>query len=127
MKSNQSQYMLELTIHQMQQDIHDLLEKLDQIGETIAGVFPRRETNEETIWLNVEDLQRYIPSHPRKQTIYSWTSTRRIPFHKKGRSIMFDKKEIDAWLQDSSHFKSDDELEREAYDFVACKKTKNIL
>lgn len=126
MKTNQPQDMLELSIHQMQQTMNVLLEKIDQIGSTIANVLPCTEIKEDTMWLNVEDLQRYIPSHPRKQTIYSWTSTRKIPFHKKGRSIMFDKKEIDEWLQDSSHIKSENELEREAHDFVMKKKQNNI-
>lgn len=115
--------MLELSIHQMQQTMNVLLEKIDQLGSRVALLHPAKEAKEDRTWLNVEELQRYLPSHPRKQTIYSWTSTRKIPFHKKGRAIMFDKKEIDEWLQDSSHIKSENELEREAHDFVMKKKT----
>lgn len=74
--------------------------------------------NQEYRWLNVTQLCEYLPSHPKKQTIYSWTSKKRIPYHKKGRSIMFDKGEIDAWLLDGEHFKSESDIEREAKEFV---------
>lgn len=45
-----------------------------------------------------------------------------IPFHKKGRSIMFDKAEIDAWLQKSDYMKPVDEIEQEAKSFINNKK-----
>lgn len=51
----------------------------------------------------------------------------RVPFHKKGRSIMFDKKEIDQWLQSGSHYKSQQEIEDEARSFIESKKKNNIF
>ena len=122
-KTNPLENMIENTINQLRQSVNVLLEKLEQLGTRIDLLYPIEESKDGSMWLNVEELQRYLPSHPRKQTIYSWTSTRRIPFHKKGRSIMFDKAEIDAWLQDSSHFKSMDEIERDALDFINSKKS----
>ena len=33
------------------------------------------------------------------QTIYEWTSQKKIPFIKLGRLVKFDKQEIDEWMQ----------------------------
>lgn len=95
-----------------------LMEKVDLIDAKLSKMFASTHVRDEQIWLNVSELQAYLPSHPKTQTIYSWTCTRKIPFHKKGRSIMFDKAEIDAWLQDSEHIKSTEEIEREALEFI---------
>lgn len=95
-----------------------LMEKIDILDEKFTKMFDPDRDKKESLWLNVSELQAYLPSHPKKQTIYSWTSSHKIPFHKKGRSIMFDKDEIDAWLQDSEHIKSIDEIEREAQKFI---------
>ena len=64
-----------------------------------------------------------IESHPAEQTVYGWTSTHFIPFHKKGKSIAFRKSEIDQWLQ-QSHRKSKSDLMLEASQFVNKKKIK---
>lgn len=100
---------------------HMLANLTDMVKELCGKVecLTRPEVAENgTQWFNVEELCAYLPSHPRKQTIYSWTSTRRIPFHKKGRSIMFDKAEIDEWLKNNEYMKSVDEIEQEAKSFV---------
>ncbi len=111
------------TLDILQQNFSALMERIDRIDEKVDRISSSAWGERDHQWLNVTELQAYLPSHPKRQTIYSWTSSRLIPFHKKGRSIMFDKNEIDAWLQDSEHIKSLSDLEREANDFV---KTKHI-
>lgn len=69
-------------------------------------------------WLNMAELIDYLPNHPAEQTVYGWTSARKIPFHKQGKSIMFKKSEIDAWLEGSTYRKSQKDLEREAAAFI---------
>lgn len=49
---------------------------------------------DELTWFNVEELIKYLPNHPAKQTIYSWTSSRKIPFNKKGDRLLFNKADI---------------------------------
>lgn len=46
--------------------------------------------------MTVEEVAVYIGVP--KQRIYSLTSTRGIPYHKIGRTVLFDRHEIDAWL-----------------------------
>lgn len=45
---------------------------------------------------NIEELTQYL-SIP-KATLYTWTHQKKIPFIKIGRSIRFDKAEIDEWV-----------------------------
>lgn len=49
---------------------------------------------EEQEWFNVDELINYLPNHPAKQTVYSWTSSRKIPFNKKGDRLLFNKADI---------------------------------
>lgn len=112
------------TLDFLQQNFSVLMERIDRLGEKVDRISSSTCDERDHQWLNVTELQTYLPSHPKKQTIYCWTSSRLIPFHKKGRSIMFDKNEIDTWLHDSEHIKSLSDLEREANDFVKSKHLK---
>ena len=87
-----------------------LEEKLDHFQST-----PQAEGKQ---WLNITELIDYLPNHPAEQTVYGWTSARKIPFHKQGKSIMFKKSEIDAWLEGCTYHKSQKDLEQEAAAFV---------
>lgn len=98
-----------------------ILSKLDALEDAVSKL-EKFAPEEKTVWLNVSELCAYLPSHPREQTVYSWTCTRKIPFHKKGRSIMFNRAEIDHWLQNGSHFLSEQDLSEEAERFIEKKK-----
>ena len=111
-----------ITYNEMPDAIASLISKVDAIARKIDGIMPLSTKKEEVKWLNVAELCEYLPSHPKEQTVYSWTCSRKIPYHKKGRSIMFNKREIDEWLQESSHYKSEQDLEEEAKVFVASKR-----
>lgn len=113
------------TLENMPKMLATLMGMVEALGEKVDLLHRPAEKADGKLWLNVDELREYLPSHPRKQTIYSWTSTRRIPFHKKGRSIMFDKAEIDAWLQESDYIKSVEEVGREAKDFINEKRISN--
>ena len=76
-------------------------------------------------WMNLKELCEYLPSHPAEQTVYGWTSCHQIPFHKRGKRIMFLKSEIDAWLHDGKR-KSQKELAEEAAQFVNSKRNKTF-
>lgn len=47
--------------------------------------------------MNVDDLAKYLSVS--KETVYGWTSRKKIPFIKMGRLIRFLKPDIDAWMQ----------------------------
>lgn len=115
-----------ITYNEMPDALAYLITKVEAIDRMLKHMMPLSTEKKEVKWLNVEELCEYLPSHPREQTVYSWTSSRKIPFHKKGRSIMFNKREIDEWLQDSSHYKSEKDLEEEAREFITSKKKRRF-
>jgi len=98
-----------------------ILAKLNELGVKVdaIGVSPQAE---QPVWFNVSALINYLPNHPAEQTVYGWTSAHKIPFHKKGKSILFLKSEIDEWLQQSTRMKSERELELDAEMYVKNKK-----
>lgn len=49
------------------------------------------------IYMSVEELSGYIKMS--KSSIYKWTSLKEIPYYKKGNNLLFNKEEIDLWLQ----------------------------
>jgi len=46
---------------------------------------------------NVDELSRYL--NVPLPTLYTWTHQRKIPHFKVGRSVRFDRVEIDMWLE----------------------------
>lgn len=47
--------------------------------------------------MNIHELSRLLTVS--SSGIYQWVSQRKVPFIKIGRSVRFDSKEIDAWLE----------------------------
>ena len=103
----------------MPQLMASILEKL----ETLEQKFDALQSNnnvEADAWFSLQDLCNYLPNHPAEQTVYGWTSSRTIPFHKNGKSIIFRKSEIDNWLMQTSR-KSANDIYDEARAYVANK------
>ena len=100
-----------------------IAQKLESIESKVDNLTIPSNKEEKDEWFNLKGLCDYLPSHPAEQTVYGWTSTNFIPFHKKGKSIAFRKSEIDQWLQ-QSHRKSKSDLMLEASKFVNKKKIK---
>jgi excisionase family DNA binding protein len=54
-----------------------------------------------------------------KQTMYGYTSSRKIPFHKFGKRIFFYTQELDDWLKNNApRYKSREEISREADEYL---------
>ena len=113
----------QISFNDMPEVLAVVLSKLEALDEKVGRLQPAPKEDDQQ-WFNLPDLISYLPNHPAEQTVYGWTSTRKIPFHKKGKSILFKKDEIDAWLQNGTYHKSEQDLEREASEFVS-NKSKN--
>ncbi len=103
-----------------------LMDKLNELDSKIDGLNNQNQSVPTEQWMNLKELCDYIPSHPAEQTVYGWTSCHLIPFHKRGKRIMFLKSEIDEWLH-AGKIKSDKNLEDEAAQFIKSKKKYQIL
>ena len=110
-----------ITFNDIPQLMVDVLAKLKELDEKMDRLAPSVNADEPQ-WCNVSALIDYLPNHPAEQTIYGWTSAKKIPFHKRGKSILFNKAEIDEWLNDSTHHKSVQELERDAMSYISSKR-----
>lgn len=99
-----------------------IMQKLDRLEQklNLSQDRPQEVVDE---WMNLEQLCEYLPSHPAEQTVYGWTSTRTIPYHKNGKHIVFSKVEIDEWIRQSKR-KSESDLEAEAMAFINSSKKK---
>ena len=106
-----------ITFNDMPQMLAIMYAKLNELGDKVDKLVPPKK-DDEPQWLNVADLIEFLPTHPAEQTIYGWTSARKIPFHKKGKSVIFNKKEIEEWLREGTYRKSEVDLENEAMIFI---------
>lgn len=98
-----------------------VIEKLNELNYKLDGMCMPTQPPEEKLWMSLKELQEYLPSHPADQTVYGWTSNHSIPFHKRGKRIMFLKSEIDEWLHNGK-VKSQAELEKEAFQYIQSKR-----
>ena len=97
-----------------------MMDKLNKLDSKIDGLNNIPQVRPADQWMSLKELCEYLPSHPAEQTVYGWTSCHQIPFHKRGKRIMFLKSEIDAWLHDGKR-KSQKELAEEAAQFINAK------
>lgn len=98
-----------------------IMDKLNELDSKIDGLNNQNQSVPVEQWMNLKELCDYMPSHPAEQTVYGWTSCHIIPFHKRGKRIMFLKSEIDEWLH-AGKIKSEKDLEDEAAQFIKSKR-----
>lgn len=110
-----------ISFNDMPQMMAVMYDKLNELGDKVDKLMPTGK-NEEPQWMNVAALIEYLPNHPAEQTVYGWTSARKIPFRKRGKSILFNKAEIDQWLSSGTYRKSQEEMEHEAMSFINSKR-----
>lgn len=115
-----------ITFEDLPKALSWVIDKLIQLDMKIDNLTSTSQLPPAEQWMNLKELCEYLPSHPAEQTVYGWTSCHLIPFHKKGKRIMFLKSEINLWLRESK-MKSSYELEKDAKQFVQSKKRSKIL
>jgi len=105
----------ELSFNDVPKAVAHLINKVERI-ETLLNT-KQPQTPEGDRWLNLDDLCKYHPDHPAKPTVYGWIGQRSIPYHKKGKKLMFLKSEIDSWLKEGRR-KTTAEIQAEAAQFI---------
>ena len=112
-----------ITFDQLPQAVTELRQEISGLKNLINALVSKSPAYTADQWMNLKELCEYLPSHPAEQTVYGWTSCHQIPFHKRGKRIMFLKSEIDAWLHDGKR-KSQKELAEEAAQFIKSKRNR---
>ena len=78
-----------ITFEDLPKAVSWLMDKLNELDSKIDGLNNQNQSVPTEQWMNLKELCDYIPSHPAEQTVYGWTSCHLIPFHKRGKRIMF--------------------------------------
>ena len=113
------------SLEEMPKALNYLIKKVDSLQETVNTLQHKQQASESPRWMNIDELCVYHPSHPKKQTVYEWVSKKTIPYHKMTKGLMFLQSEIDEWLKRGAQ-KSEEDLMREAREFVLSKKGKEV-
>jgi predicted DNA-binding transcriptional regulator AlpA len=109
----------ELSFNDVPKAVAHLINKVEKIETLLHAQQPQAQVGDR--WLNLNDLCRYHPDHPAKPTVYAWIGQRSIPYHTKGKKLMFLKSEIDGWLKEGRR-KTAAEIQAEAEQFVTGRK-----
>ncbi len=75
-----------------------------------------------TTWMTLKELQQFHPEHPAAPTIYGWVRSGLIPYYKKGKKLIFKRREIEDWLN-AGRQKTDTEMETEAINYINRRRT----
>lgn len=74
--------------------------KITEIKKTTTK---QENKNNNSQWMNVDDLIMYLPNKPCRNTIYKWKRKGIIPYYKRSKNIYFLRSEIDQWLDEKNH------------------------
>lgn len=85
-----------------------------------------KQTDNDVSWLDINQLCSYHPEKPARATVYTWVRERRIPFHKKGKKLIFLRSEIDEWLK-QGRCKTIDEIHHEAETYLRSPKQRKSV
>jgi excisionase family DNA binding protein len=100
-----------LTFEQIPQAVGMLIDEVKALRSTLME--KQSPLIVEDRWFNLDELRKYLPDHPAKNTVYCWVSSNQIPFYKNRKSLLFRKSEIDSWIEEGKR-KSKSELKDEA-------------
>jgi excisionase family DNA binding protein len=82
---------------------------------------PITELQQNNYWFDLNELIEYDPEKRTKPTFYGYVHQGTIPYHKRGKKLIFLKSEIDEWLK-SGRIKTNSEIEAEAENYINNKK-----
>ena len=68
-------------------------------------------------WFDLNELIEYDPEKRTKPTFYGYVHRNEIPYHKRGKKLLFLKSEIDEWLK-SGRKKTFQEISKEADNYL---------
>jgi hypothetical protein len=112
--------MIEITHNNLPEAVSQIRTELSEIKQILLGK-SNEYTPETDCWFDLDTLVKYDPEKRSKATFYGYTHQRSIPFHKRGKKIIFLKSEIDDWIK-SGRRKTLQEISAEAGNYIFKKK-----
>ncbi len=90
------------SLEEMPNALFYLIESVEVLQSKVNAL-QHKQASSSPKWMDIDELCAYLPSHPAKQTVYGWVSTKQIPVHKINKALAFLQSEIDDWLKNKSH------------------------
>ena len=94
-----------------------LVDKIDRL-ETLLEKQQQTPASEPiSKWMDIKELQVFLPDHPATPTVYGWIRNGLIPYYKKGKKLSFKRSEIEDWMN-SGRQATDAEVSAAAEDYI---------
>ena len=111
----------ELSFNDVPKALAYLVDKVDRLESLLEKQHQAQVPEPASKWMDVKELQAYLPDHPAAPTIYGWIRNGLIPYYKKGKKLSFKRSEIEEWMN-SARQQTDAEMEAAAQDYVTRKR-----
>jgi excisionase family DNA binding protein len=107
----------EISFNDMPKALAYLVDKIDRL-ETLLEKQQQAPASEPiSKWMDIKELQVFLPDHPATPTVYGWIRNGLIPYYKKGKKLSFKRSEIEDWMN-SGRQATDAEVAAAAEDYI---------
>ena len=69
------------SLEEMPNALSYLIESVEAL-QTKVNALQHKQASNSPKWMDIDELCAYLPSHPAKQTVYGWVSTKQITYQK---------------------------------------------
>lgn len=107
----------ELSFNDMPRALAYLVDKVDRLESLLEKQHQAPAPEPTCKWMDVKELQAFLPDHPAAPTIYGWIRNGLIPYYKKVKKLSFKRSEIEEWMN-SARQQTEAEMESAAQDYV---------
>lgn len=94
-----------------------LVEEVKSLRQVIDERLSTPQPEPANKWMDVKELQKFLPDHPAAPTVYGWIRNGLIPYYKKGKKLSFKRSEIEEWMNSGRQL-TDAEIASAAEDYV---------
>lgn len=107
----------ELSFNDMPKALAYLVDKVVRLESLLEKQHQATAPEPTCKWMDIKELQAFLPDHPAASTVYGWIRNGLIPYYKKGKKLSFKCSEIEEWMN-SGRQQTDAELEAAAQDYI---------
>ena len=106
-----------ITFNDLPAAVSYLVEKVDRLESLLEKQQQAPVPEPTSTWMDVKELQAFLPDHPAAPTVYGWIRNGLIPYYKKDKKLSFKRSEIEEWMN-SGRQDTDAEMTAAAEDYV---------
>lgn len=106
-----------ITFNDLPAAVSYLVEKVDRLESLLEKQQQAPVPEPTSTWMDVKELQAFLPDHPAAPTVYGWIRNGLIPYYKKDKKLSFKRSEIEEWMN-SGRQDTDAEMAAAAEDYV---------